>query len=120
MIFFMLLKMSATSKVLPEEDSLLEIVIDVFYYLHCRKPDGYFDKKNKYVALRDKFVEKIRIKYPHMSDEEIFNFISIYLIYESIKNNYKSDFLFDGRIPVNRISFVGPYWKKKETISIDG
>ena len=29
-------------------------------------------------------------------------------------------FLFDGRIPVNRISFVGPYWKKKETISIDG
>ena len=36
MIFFMLLKMSATSKVLPEEDSLLEIVIDVFYYLHCK------------------------------------------------------------------------------------
>ena len=120
MIFFMLQKMSVISKVLPEEDSLLEIVIDVFYYLHCRKPDGYFDKKNKYVALRDKFVEKIRIKYPQMSDEEIFNFISIYLIYESIKNNYKSDFLFDGRIPFNRISFVGPYCKKKETISIGG
>ena len=88
--------------------------------MHCRKPDGYFDKKNKYVALRDKFIEKIRIKYPQMSDEEIFNFISIYLIYESIKNNYKSDFLFDGTIPFNIISFVGPYCKKKETISIGG
>ena len=49
-----------------------------------------------------------------MSDEEIFNFISIYLMYESIKNNYKkSDFLFDGRIPFNRISFVGPCLQEK-------
>ena len=48
------------------------------------------------------FIRKFRIKYPQISDEEIFNFMNIYLLNEPAENNYeKSDFLSDGRIPVN-------------------
>ena len=48
------------------------------------------------------FIRKFRIKYPQISDEEIFNFMNIYLLNEPAENNYeKSDILFDGRIPVN-------------------
>lgn len=50
--------MSVISKKLPEENSLFEIVIDVFYYSHYAKLVRYFDKKNKYVALRDKLIGK--------------------------------------------------------------
>ena len=49
-----------------------------------------------------------------MCDEEIFSFIRIYLLHEPAKNNYvKSDFLFDGRLPLNRICWMGPYLQKK-------
>ena len=49
-----------------------------------------------------------------MCDEEIFSFIRIYLLYKPAKNNYvKSDFLFDGRLPLNRICWMGPYLQKK-------
>ena len=48
------------------------------------------------------FIRKFRIKYPQISDEAIFNFMNIYLLNEPAENNYeKSDFLSDGRIPVN-------------------
>ena len=45
-----------------------------------------------------------------MSDEEISNFIRIYLLYEPAKDNrMKSGFLFDGRIHIDRLSWVSPY-----------
>ena len=49
-----------------------------------------------------------------MSDEDIFNFIRIYLLSEPAENNYeKSDFLFDGRLLLNRICCMGPYLQEK-------
>ena len=58
-------------------------------------------------------LKKFRIKYPQMSDEDIFNFIRIYLLSEPAENNYeKSDFLFDGRLLLNRICCMGPYLQK--------
>ena len=48
-----------------------------------------------------------------MSDEDIFNFIRIYLLSEPAENNYeKSDFLFDGRLLLNRICCMGLYLQK--------
>ena len=74
-------KMSAVSKELPYEDhSLFEFAIDVFYLSQYRKLDGFFDQKSKYIFCRDEFIRKFRIKYPQMSDEKIFNFMSIYLL----------------------------------------
>ena len=95
--------MSAVSKELSYEDhSLFELAIDVFYLSQYRKLDGFFDQKSKYIFCRYEFIRKFRIKYPQMSDEKIFNFMSIYLLYEPAENNYeKSDILFDGRIPVD-------------------
>ena len=45
-----------------------------------------------------------------MPDEGISNFMRIYLLYEPAKDNReKSEFLFDGRIYIDRLSWVGPY-----------
>ena len=89
--------MSAVSKELSYEDhSLFELAIDVFYLSQYRKLDGFFDQKSKYIFCRYEFIRKFRMKYPQMSDEKIFNFMSIYLLYEPAENNYgKSNFLFD-------------------------
>lgn len=104
--------MSVISKELP--DSPFEIVVDVFYYSQYRKRDGYFVQKSKYISLRDEFFEKFSIKYPQMPFEEVFSFISIYLMYKPAENNYeKSDFLFDEKIPINRICWMGPYLQEK-------
>ena len=93
----------------------------VFYLSQYRKMEGNFAKKNKYIRKIDEFVKKFRTKYPLMSDEENFSFIRIYLLYQPAENNYeKSDFLFDGQIPLHRISCMGPICKKMEIISLVG
>ena len=51
-----------------------------------------------------------RIKYPQMSDEEIFNFVGTYLLREHAE---KSDFLLDGRLPLDRIWGMGPYLQEE-------
>ena len=51
-----------------------------------------------------------RIKYPQMSDEEIFNFVGTYLLREHAE---KSDFLFNGRLPLDRICCMGPYLQEE-------
>ena len=103
--------MIAVSKDLSYEDhSLFELAVDIFYFSQYRKLDGFFDQKSKYTYCRDEFIRKFKIKYSQRSDEEILNFMNIYLLYETAENSYeKSDFLFDGRIPINRLSCIGPY-----------
>ena len=82
----------------------------VFYLSQYRKMEGNFAKKNKYIRKIDEFIKKFKTKYPLMPDEENFSFIRIYLLYQPAENTYeKSDFLFDGQIPLNRISCMGPY-----------
>ena len=111
--------MSSISKVLFDDDivdktSLYEIAADVFYLSQYRKIEGNFAMKNEYIRKRDEFIKKVETKYPLISDEEIFNFIRIYLLYEPAEiNQEKSDFLFDGRIPLNRICWMGPYLQEK-------
>ena len=59
------------------------------------------------------FIVKLRKKYPQMTDAEIFNFFLIYLLFEPAENNYKkSDFLFDDRIPLNEICWMGPLFAR--------
>lgn len=74
--------MTVISDELPDENSLFKIVIDVFYYSQCKNLNGFFDQKSKYTSCRDEFIRKFKIKYPKMSDEEVFNFMNIYLLYE--------------------------------------
>ena len=71
-------------------------------------------KKNRYCSARNDFTEKFRLKYRQATDPEILNFLKIYLLYQPAENNYeKSEFLFDERIPINRISWMGPYLQEK-------
>ena len=54
------------------------------------------------------------MEYPQADDTKIFNFLKIYLIHQPAENNYeKSEFLFDKRLPINRISWMGPYLQEK-------
>ena len=44
-----------------------------------------------------------------MSEEEVSNFLMIYLLCEPGKDNFfKSEFLFNDRIYIDRLSWVGP------------
>ena len=71
-------------------------------------------QKCKYILNRDEFIKKFRIKYLQLSDEEIFGFIRIYLLSKPAENNYeKTDFLFDGRLPLNRICWMDPYLQEE-------
>ena len=71
-------------------------------------------QKCKYILNRDEFIKKFRIKYLQLSDEEIFGFIRIYLLSKPAENNYeKTDFLFDGRLPINRICWMDPYLQEE-------
>ena len=111
--------MSVISKELSDDNikenpSLFEIAADVFYLSQYKKLEEHFVQKSKYICSRDEFIKKFRIKYPQMSEEEISNFIRIYLLYEPAENNYKkSDFLFDGRLPLNRICWMSFYLQEE-------
>ena len=94
--------------------SIFELAVKVFYLSQYRKLDGFGTEKNLYRSSRNEFIEKFRLKYPKAENDEIFNFVRIYLLYQPAENNHeKSDFLFDGRIPVNRLSWMGPYLQEK-------
>ena len=94
-----------------DSDTLFEIAIDVFYLSKYRNAEDDFDRnKNRYYHRLWNFILKLKRKYPQISDEEISNFIRIYLLYEPGEGNFlKSEFLFDGLIYIDRFSWVGPY-----------
>ena len=94
--------------------SIFELAVKVFYLPRYRKVDGFAIEKNLYCNARNEFIEKFRLKYPQADDSEIFNFLKIYLLNELAENSYeKSEFLFDERIPIKRISWMGPYLQEK-------
>ena len=83
-----------------------ELAIDVFYLSQYRKLDGFFDQKNEYIFYRDEFIRKFRIKYPQMSDVEIFNFMSIYLIISRLKIIMRK-VIFYSMVELQLIDFAG-------------
>ena len=117
--FFSKKKLTVISKEFGDDfsvdySSIFQLAV-VFYLYQYRKLDRFPIEKNLYCNARNEFIEKFRLKYPQSDDSEIFNFLKIHLLYEPAENNYeKSDFLFDERIPINRISWMGPYLQEKE------
>ena len=111
--------MTALSREFGDDDimnysSIFELAVKVFFLSQYRKLDGFAIEKNLYCNARNEFIDKFRLKYPQAEDSEIFNFKKIYLFYEPAENNYKtSEFLFDDRIPINKISWMGPYLQEK-------
>ena len=94
--------------------NIFELGVKVFFFSYYRKLDGFATEKNLYCKAMNEFIEKFRLKYPKAEDSEIFKFLKIYLLYQPAENNYeKSDFLFDERIPINRISWMGPYLQEE-------
>ena len=94
--------------------SIFELGVKVFFFSYYRKLDSFATEKNLYCKAMNEFIEKFRLKYPEAEDSEIFKFLKIYLLYQPAENNYeKSDFLFDERIPINRISWMGPYLQEE-------
>ena len=83
-----------------------ELAIDVFYLSQYRKLDDFFDQKHKYIFYRNELIRKFRIKYPQMSDEEIFNFMSIYLIMSRLKIIMRK-VIFYSMVEFQLIDFVG-------------
>ena len=83
-----------------------ELAIDLFYLSQYRKLDGFFDQKSEYIFYRDEFIRKFRIKYPQMSDVEIFNFMSIYLIMSRLKIIMRK-VIFYSMVEFQLIDFVG-------------
>lgn len=96
------------------ETSLFEIATDVFNFSQYTN----FKKKmhQKYNSKRFTFIKKMKIKHLQVSDGGIFNFTKIYLTYKPAENEFKDkdDFIFDGRIPINQISWKGPYLKEQK------
>ena len=111
--------MAVPSKEFGEDDiincwSIFELAVTVFFLSQYRKLDGFSIEKNLFCNTRNKFIDKFTLKCPQAEDSEIFNFFKIYLLCEPAENNSeKSNFLFDGRIPINRISWMGPYLREK-------
>ena len=94
--------------------SNFELGVKIFYLSQYRKLDGFATQKNLYFNARNDFIEKFRLKYWQATDPEILNFLKIYLLYQLAENSYeKSEFLFDERIPINRIGWMGPYLQEK-------
>ena len=69
--------------------SIFELAVKVFYLSHYRKLHGFAIEKNLYCNARNEFIEKFRLKYSQADDNEIFNFLKIYLLYEPPENNYE-------------------------------
>ena len=93
---------------------IFDLGVKVFYLSYYRKLDEFASEKNLYCNARNKFIEKFRFKYPQADETEIFNFLKIYLLHEPAENYYeKSEFLFDERTPINRMSWTGPYLQEK-------
>ena len=105
--------MSISSEKLDDirNQSLVEIAIDVHFYWeykHCKK---YVYHKWLYVHSRNEFIRKLKINYPSITADEIFNFIRIYLCYHSTEN---SDYFFPKKqLWIFNFSFTGLYLKKE-------
>ena len=94
--------------------SIFELAVKVFILSQYRKLNGFAIEKNLYCNARNEFIDTFRLKYPQAEGSEISNFLKIYLLYEPAENNYeRSEFLFDDRIPINRIRWMGPYLQEK-------
>ena len=101
--------MAVLSKEFGDDDiincwSIFELAVTVFFLSQYRKLDGFAIEKNLFCNIRNKFIDKFTLKCPQAEDSEIFNFFKIYLLCEPAEN--KSDFLFDDRIPINRINGI--------------
>ena len=76
--------------------------------------DGFASEKNLYCNARNEVIEKFWLEYPQADETEIFIFLKICLLYQPAESNYeKSEFLFDERIPISRMSWMGPYLQEK-------
>ena len=97
-----------------DETTLFEIAAKVYWYSQWRYKDGFPQQKSEYIKLRNELVEKLRAEYPQMTDTKFFNFLKIYLFFNEDPNTKcdKSEFLFDGEVQVNRVSWMGPYLQK--------
>ena len=67
--------------------SLLEIAIDVHFYWEYKHCQEYFYHKWLYVHSRNEFIRKLKIKYPLITSDEIFNFIKMMTIF-SLKSSF--------------------------------
>ena len=79
--------------------------------------EGKIELKWLYIKHKEEFIRKFKQKFPDAGDDEIKNFIRIYLkpAFSNEKNDLR-DFMFfdkDGdEWPVNRICFFGIYLKE--------
>ena len=112
-LFFRLKKMS--SKEISDDDivdsnTLFEIAIIVFICLNTKiQIVILIETKNRYFRRLWDFIVKLKRKYYQMSEEEVSNFLTIYPLCETGKDNFfKSEFLFNDRIYIDRLSWVGP------------
>ena len=93
---------------------MFEIAAKVYWYSQWRNKDGFPQQKSEYIKLRNELVGKLRAEYPQMTDTKFFNFLKIYLFFNEDPNKKcdKSEFLFDGEVQVNSVSWMGPYLQK--------
>ena len=57
-----------------DETTLFEMPWKIYYLSQWRNKDGYKKQNTEYIDLRNEFIDKLRKKYPQMTDAEIFNF----------------------------------------------
>ena len=105
--------MTVLSKEFGDDDiinysSIFELAVKIFFLSQYKKLDRFAIEINLYCNTRNEFIDKFRLKYPQAKESKIFNFLKIYLLYKLAENNYeKSEFLFDDRILINRINWMG-------------
>ena len=66
--------------------SLLENATDVHFYWKYKNCRKHFYEKLLYVHDRNELIEKIKIRYPCITDEEIWKFFKLYLCYHPNEN----------------------------------
>lgn len=66
-------------------------------------------------------VEKLRATYSQMTEAKVFNLFKIYLLFNENPRTKccKSEFLFDDKIELNKICWMGPYLQKTSFVNIN-
>ena len=77
-----------------QNQSLLENAIDVHFYWKYKKLRKQFYQILLYVHNRNEFIRKLKIKYPWITDEEIWKLFKLYLRYHPNENG---DYIFWGK-----------------------
>ena len=77
-----------------QNQSLLENAIDVHFYWKYKKLRKQFYQILLYVHNRNEFIRKLKIKYPWITDEEIWKLFKLYLRYHPNENG---DYIFRGK-----------------------